>query len=165
VTRPRRAPENKAEAPLRSKGKRDRKRAEGSREARGQRPTHRTAAGEREVLHWLLHSCAAHPACRRLKVMKQYLSAVSVLVPEYDQALAFYIGVLGFELCEDKQLSATKRWVTVAPPGAGAMGCRLLLARAATDTQRSAIGNQTGGRVFLFLATDDFDRDYARMLA
>jgi catechol 2,3-dioxygenase-like lactoylglutathione lyase family enzyme len=97
--------------------------------------------------------------------MKQYLSAVSVVVPDYDQALAFYVGVLGFDLCEDKALSPTKRWITLAPPGAGAMGCRLLLAKAANEAQRCAIGNQTGGRVFLFLTTDDFDRDHARMSA
>ena len=93
--------------------------------------------------------------------MKQYLSAVSVVVPDYDAAIAFYVGVLGFELIEDTALSAAKRWVTVAPPGSSET--RLLLAKAATDSQTAAIGNQTGGRVFLFLKTDDFERDYRRL--
>ncbi len=95
--------------------------------------------------------------------MKAYLSAVSLVVPDYDAALAFYVTVLGFELREDTRLSATKRWVVVAPPGTGASGCQLVLAKAANDSQRQAIGNQTGGRVFLFLTTDDFDRDHARL--
>ena len=92
------------------------------------------------------------------------LSAVSVVVPDYDEALAFYVGTLGFTLCEDTMLSPTKRWVTVAPPDSGASGCRLLLARAANEAQRAAIGRQAGGRVFLFLNTGDFARDHARMV-
>ena len=95
--------------------------------------------------------------------MRQFLSAVSLVVPEYDEAIAFYVGVLGFTLEEDTPLSDTKRWVVIAPPGAGPTDCRLLLARAANDQQRAAIGNQTGGRVFLFLKTDDVDRDVARL--
>ena len=91
--------------------------------------------------------------------MKQYLSAVTVVVPDYDAAIAFYVGGLGFQLVEDTPLSASKRWVRVAPPGS--VETCLLLAQAASDEQRRAIGNQTGGRVFLFLRTDDFDRDYA----
>jgi len=82
-----------------------------------------------------------------------------VVVREYDEALAFYSGVLGFDLIEDTPLGEEKRWVLVAPPGSAA-GTRLLLARAATPEQAERIGNQTGGRVFLFLHTDDFWRDY-----
>ena len=79
---------------------------------------------------------------------------------DYDEALAFYIGTLGFSLIEDTYIPAQdKRWVTVAPPGS--TGPLLLLARAVGEEQSSRIGNQTGGRVFLFLHTDDFWRDYA----
>ena len=95
--------------------------------------------------------------------MKQSLAAVALVVPDYDEAIAFYVGKLGFDLIEDTQLSAEKRWVLVAPPGSA--GCRVLLAKAASERQRAAIGNQTGGRVFLFLHTDDFARDHARLTA
>ena len=91
--------------------------------------------------------------------MRQSLGLVSLVVRDYDEALAFFVGRLGFVLVEDKPVPAQqKRWVVVSPPGGH--GCRLLLARASTDEQASRIGNQTGGRVFLFLATDDFWRDY-----
>ena len=93
--------------------------------------------------------------------MNQYLSAVSVVVPDYDAAIAFYSGVLGFDLIEDTPLGLGKRWVLVAPPGS--RETRLLLAKAASDPQHEAIGNQTGGRVFLFLTTDNFTRDHTRM--
>ena len=90
---------------------------------------------------------------------KQHLSLTSVLVRDYDEAIAFYVGVLGFSLIEDSPvLSQNKRWVVVAPPGAGES--RLPLARAANPDQESRVGNQTGGRVFLFLHTDDFWRDF-----
>jgi len=93
--------------------------------------------------------------------VKQSIALVSLVVPDYDEALAFYVGILEFELLEDSFVpEQNKRWVVVAPPGAG--DCQLLLARASTPEQASRIGNQTGGRVFLFLYTDDFDRDYAR---
>jgi catechol 2,3-dioxygenase-like lactoylglutathione lyase family enzyme len=92
--------------------------------------------------------------------MMQHISAVTLLVPNYDEAIAFYVGKLGFRLVEDTALSATKRWVVVAPPGSNETG--LLLAQADSQDQREAIGNQTGGRVFLILKTGDFDRDYAR---
>ena len=92
--------------------------------------------------------------------MKQLIAAVTLLVPDYDKAIAYYVGKLGFKLIEDTALSATKRWVVVAPPGNGETG--LLLAQADSPNQRQAIGNQTGGRVFLILKTDDFDRDFAR---
>lgn len=89
------------------------------------------------------------------------ISALALVVPDYDVAIAFYVGVMGFRLTEDIDQGA-KRWVTVEPPGGGT---RLVLARAEGAVQHAAIGNQTGGRVFLFLATDDFDRDHARMTA
>jgi catechol 2,3-dioxygenase-like lactoylglutathione lyase family enzyme len=91
--------------------------------------------------------------------MRQSLSHIALVVRDYDEALDFYVGKLGFRLIEDTPVPEQgKRWVVVTPPGAG--GCRLLLARAATPEQESCIGNQTGGRVFLFLDTDDFWRDY-----
>jgi len=86
------------------------------------------------------------------------IANISLVVHNYDEAIEFYTRKLGFELLEDTTLSATKRWVLVSPPGA--TGCRLLLAKAANEEQRSRVGNQTGGRVFLFLHTDDFWRDY-----
>lgn len=89
--------------------------------------------------------------------MPQRLSLTALLVDDYDRALSFYVGALGFELREDTPLAPDKRWVVVAPPGS-ANG--LLLARAADERQREAIGNQSGGRVFLFLETDDFARDH-----
>jgi catechol 2,3-dioxygenase-like lactoylglutathione lyase family enzyme len=91
--------------------------------------------------------------------MKQSLALTAVVVREYDEALAFYVGTLGFTLVEDRYVpEQDKRWVVIAPPGASES--RLLLARAVGDEQKSRIGNQTGGRVFLFLDTDDFWRDY-----
>jgi catechol 2,3-dioxygenase-like lactoylglutathione lyase family enzyme len=93
--------------------------------------------------------------------MRQSLSHVSLVVRDYDEALAFYVGKLGFQLVEDTPVpEQDKRWVVVAPPGTGE--CRLLLARAVTPEQEACVGNQTGGRVFLFLDTDDFWRDYKR---
>lgn len=91
--------------------------------------------------------------------MPQTLAAIALVVPDYDDAIAYYTRVLGFELLEDSPREPGKRWVLVAPPGSS--GTRLLLARAATPQQRERIGNQTGGRVFLFLHTDDFWRDHA----
>lgn len=94
--------------------------------------------------------------------MKQLILHVALVVKEYDEAIAFYTEKLGFELIEDTyQPEQDKRWVLVAPPGA--QGTNLLLARAATPEQARFIGNQTGGRVFLFLSTDDFWRDYRAM--
>jgi catechol 2,3-dioxygenase-like lactoylglutathione lyase family enzyme len=91
--------------------------------------------------------------------MRQSLGLVALVVRDYDEALAFYVGTLGFELVEDTYVpEQDKRWVVVAPPGS--TGARLLLAQAVGDEQASRIGNQTGGRVFLFLHTDDFQRDY-----
>jgi catechol 2,3-dioxygenase-like lactoylglutathione lyase family enzyme len=91
--------------------------------------------------------------------MSQSVGQVAIVVRDYDEALGFYVGVLGFQLIEDTPIPAQhKRWVVVAPPGESS--ARLLLARAASDEQVSRIGNQTGGRVFLFLYTDDFWRDF-----
>jgi len=93
----------------------------------------------------------------------QTLAYVALVVRDYDEALAFYVNLLHFRVIEDTRLSETKRWVLVAPPGS--QGSCLLLARAATQEQESRVGNQTGGRVFLFLHTDDFWRDYHAMVA
>src|SRR5216684_5469496 len=93
--------------------------------------------------------------------MKQTLGHIALVVRDYDEALEFFTNTLNFKLIEDTRLSETKRWVLVAPPGSG--GTNLLLAQAATPEQASRIGNQTGGRVFLFLHTDDFSRDYRGM--
>jgi catechol 2,3-dioxygenase-like lactoylglutathione lyase family enzyme len=88
----------------------------------------------------------------------QHLAAIALIVRDYDEALDFYVGKLGFDLVEDTRMSDTKRWVLVAPLGAKEM--RLLLAKADTPEQKTRLGNQTGGRVFLFLHTDDFQRDH-----
>jgi catechol 2,3-dioxygenase-like lactoylglutathione lyase family enzyme len=91
--------------------------------------------------------------------MPQHLGLVSIVVHDYDEAIAFYVGKLGFSLTEDTyQAAQDKRWVVVSPPGA--TESRLLLARATNAQQISRIGDQTGGRVFLFLYTDDFWRDF-----
>lgn len=96
--------------------------------------------------------------------MKQSIAHVALVVRDYDEAIAFYTGKLGFTLMEDTyQPAQDKRWVIVAPPGSE--GTSLLLARAAKPEQQPFIGNQAGGRVFLFLRTDDFWRDYDRMAA
>ena len=93
----------------------------------------------------------------------QKIGYVTLLVRDYDEALAFYIGILGFDLIEDTALEDGKRWVLVAPPGG--TGTCLLLAKATTPEQAARIGDQTGGRVFLFLHTDDFWRDYHALRA
>ena len=91
--------------------------------------------------------------------MKQYIGQLALVVRDYDEALDFYVGVLGFILVEDSYIpEQNKRWVVVSPPGA--TESKLLLARAVGQEQESCIGNQTGGRVFLFLYTDDFWRDF-----
>lgn len=95
----------------------------------------------------------------------QRLALVSLVVPEYDEAIAYYTRVLGFQLRQDEPLGDGKRWVVVAPAGSPPDGAGFLLARAATPEQTSRIGNQTGGRVFLFLHTRDFAGDYARYVA
>ncbi|MDO6416609.1 VOC family protein [Sphingomonas sp. BIUV-7] len=94
------------------------------------------------------------------------LAHIALIVRDYDEALAFYVGKLGFGLVEDSpQPEPGKRWVTIRPPGAPEQATTILLARAATPGQARAIGDQSGGRVFLFLATDDFARDHAAFTA
>ncbi len=95
--------------------------------------------------------------------MNQRIGYVALVVRDYDEAIAFFTDKLGFTLVEDTALEAGKRWVLVRP--AHSQGTSLLLARAANQEQASRIGNQTGGRVFLFLHTDDFRRDYQAMIA
>ena len=94
--------------------------------------------------------------------MNQRLMHVALVVADYDEAIHWYTQKLNFKLIEDTTLSEVKRWVLVQPPGEGS--CQLLLAKAATEEQKSRVGNQTGGRVFLFLHTDDFERDHENLL-
>ncbi len=96
-------------------------------------------------------------------ILPQHLARIALLVRDYDEAIAWYTGRLGFHLLEDARLDASKRWVVVSPPGASETA--FILARAATPEQESAVGRQGGGRVFLFLHTDDFARDYAAYLS
>jgi len=93
--------------------------------------------------------------------MKQHIAHIALIVHDYDEAIEFYTRKLNFTLIEDTVLSENKRWVVLAP--ASSTGCTLLLAKAVNEEQESRIGNQTGGRVFLFLHTDDFWRDYGAM--
>jgi catechol 2,3-dioxygenase-like lactoylglutathione lyase family enzyme len=96
--------------------------------------------------------------------MKQSILHIALVVRDYDEAIAFYVNRLGFSLLEDSfQPEQNKRWVLIAPPGSN--GTQILLAKASNEEQESRIGNQTGGRVFLFLQTDDFWHDYQRMTA
>ncbi|MFN3589165.1 MAG: VOC family protein [Spirosomataceae bacterium] len=92
--------------------------------------------------------------------MKQQLVQIALVVQDYDEAIAFYTKVLSFDLVEDTVMSPTKRWVVVRPKGSV---CSILLAKAANEEQETRIGNQTGGRVFLFLHTDDIARDYQQL--
>ena len=94
--------------------------------------------------------------------MKQTLAQLALVVRDYDEAIEFYTKKLHFQLIEDTKLNEVKRWVVVKPPGSDAAG--LLLAKAVNEEQASRIGNQTGGRVFLFLYTDNLDRDYQNLL-
>ena len=94
--------------------------------------------------------------------MNQKIAHIALLVLDYDEAIEFYTNRLNFELIDDTPLTETKRWVLVAPKGS--KGCCLLLAKATNDEQVSRIGNQTGGRVFLFLYTDNFQKDYQNLL-
>jgi len=95
--------------------------------------------------------------------MENSIGQLALVVKDYDEAIGFYTDKLGFVLLEDTRLSETKRWVVVAPPGNN--GARLLLAKAAGAMQETVIGNQTGGRVFLFLYTDSFDDYYAKLVS
>ena len=93
--------------------------------------------------------------------MKRHIAHIASVVRDYDEAIQFYTEKLHFTLVEDSVLTETKRWVLISPPGSA--GCNLLLAKAANEEQKSRIGNQTGGRVFLFLHTDNFKRDYENL--
>ncbi len=95
--------------------------------------------------------------------MTASIALVALVVHDYDEAIAFFVDALGFRLVEDRIVNATKRWVVVAPPGSA--GASLLLAKAANAEQAARVGDQTGGRVFLFLQTDDFWRDWRLMQA
>ena len=95
--------------------------------------------------------------------MKQELAKIAIVVKDYDEAINFYVEKLNFELIEDTTMTPEKRWVVIAPPGSTA--CKILLAKAKNDTELAAVGNQTGGRVFLFLHTDNLDRDYDSLTA
>lgn len=95
--------------------------------------------------------------------MQQFIGGIALVVADYDEAIAWYTTVAGFDLLEDVSMGADKRWVVVAPPGSKET-C-LLLAQAANEEQRAVVGKQAGGRVMLFLHTDDFWRDYERMKA
>ena len=111
-------------------------------------------------MNFALNSCTAlHPPST---LMAMEFAMATIVIDDYDRAIAYYTKVLGFTLTEDSVLSPEKRWVTVRPGDAGAS---ILLARAATDEQTSRIGNQTGERVAFFLHTNTFDADYARMKA
>lgn len=94
--------------------------------------------------------------------MKQRLAQITIVVNDYEEAIEFYTKRLHFDLIEDTPLSETKRWVLIRPKGS--LECCLLLAKAANQDQKSRVGNQTGGRVFMFLHTDNFDRDYNNLL-
>jgi len=98
---------------------------------------------------------------KKTDFMNQHLHQIALVVRDYDEAIAFYTEKLSFRLIEDTPLSPEKRWVVVQPQGEGS--CSLLLARAANEEQSSRVGNQTGGRVFLFLYTDDLQRDYENL--
>lgn len=94
--------------------------------------------------------------------MPQKIAHIALVVKDYDEAIKFYCEKLDFQILEDTRLTEDKRWVLIAPKGAAE--CSILLAKAANDKQHSSIGNQTGGRVFLFLSTDNFWQDYNKML-
>ena len=96
--------------------------------------------------------------------MRGRVAMLAVTVLDYDEAISFYVGTLGFELVEDTDLGGGKRWVRVRPRGGGS-GAEILLARAVTEAQRASVGNQTGGRVFVFVETDDFAREYEALRA
>lgn len=94
--------------------------------------------------------------------MKQKIAHITLLVTDYDEAIDFYIRKLNFDLIEDTRLEDSKRWILVAPKGS--VECRILLAKASNEEQKKQIGNQSGGRVFLFLHTENFERDYQNLL-
>ena len=93
--------------------------------------------------------------------MMETISQITLVVNDYDEAITFYTKKLNFELIEDTQLTPSKRWVIIKPPGTG--GCSLLLAKASNEIQKNSVGNQTGGRVFLFLYTDNFQNYFKNL--
>jgi len=93
--------------------------------------------------------------------MNQSIFQIALIIDDYDKAIDYYTSVLGFDLVEDTVRSPTKRWVIVRPRGGS--GCKILLAKAKNEEQESRIGNQTGGRVFIFIHTDDIERDYKNL--
>lgn len=95
--------------------------------------------------------------------MNRSIARIALVVRDYDEAIRYYVDKLNFVLVEDTVMSETKRWVVIAP--SDQEGCTLLLAKASNDEQMACVGNQTGGRVFLFLHTDDFQRDYDHMIS
>jgi catechol 2,3-dioxygenase-like lactoylglutathione lyase family enzyme len=97
--------------------------------------------------------------------MKNYLGQIALLVNDYNEAIEYYVNVLGFRLVEDTQLSEKKRWVVIEPRDSNNQGCKLLLAKASNDNQLKYVGNQSGGRVFLFLYTTDFDKFHSKLMA
>jgi len=94
--------------------------------------------------------------------MSQYIAYIALLVEDYDHAIAFYTQKLGFDLIEDTKLDEFKRWVLISPKNA--KECKILLAKASNEEQKKFIGNQSGGRVFMFLYTDNFERDYQNLI-
>lgn len=96
--------------------------------------------------------------------MERIIGQISILVKDYDEAINYYTNFLGFELVEDTVLTPEKRWVVIKPKNSSGQGCKLLLARAANPHQENFIGNQSGGRVFLFMYTDDVQRDHEMLL-
>lgn len=120
-------------------------------------PVRRTTAEEEA------QACRESQTRHTDRAVPQHIAAIALLVPDYDEAISYFCGVLDFELVEDTPLGDDKRWVSVRPRGS--VGTALLLARAATREQRAAVGSQGGGRVLLFLHTDDFAADHARFLA
>lgn len=99
----------------------------------------------------------------KIRRMKHKISHISLMVREYDEGIAFYTEVIGFELLEDTDMGNGKRWVRLGPEGAGPDAVGLVLMKASKPEQQDRVGDQTGNKVFLFLDTDDFDRDYARL--
>ncbi len=96
--------------------------------------------------------------------MKNHIGQIALLVKDYDEAIEYYKNVLGFKLVEDTLLSDTKRWVVIEPSGSNNQGCKLLLAKASDEIQLKFVGNQSGGRVFLFLYTNDFEEFYNNLI-
>jgi uncharacterized glyoxalase superfamily protein PhnB len=96
--------------------------------------------------------------------MKNYLGQIALVIHDYDEAIDYYTKILGFQLLEDTALTPTKRWVVIQPGNSNGQGCNLLLAKASNESQMASVGNQTGGRVFLFLYTSDLEQFYSKLV-